>query len=223
MICAAGEGGEDGSGGGGAAGSPPAAPSQPPRVPVGIITTDFAMQNVALQLGLRLLTHGGKTVSSVKAWVLKCDACFSIFSMHGLKAADALFCKRCGNATLARLGVTLGPDGAPRYHYKKFRQVSTRGTVYPIPAPEGGRLGGGKAALLLRPDQLLTGGWKERMRHAERAKKDAEGAMEWGAEGGGNGWGSGWAAPSSSRLEELPDVRVGYGHRNPNAGRGKKK
>ena len=206
-----------------------APPVSPPRVNVGILTSDFAMQNVALQLGLQLLTHSGKIVSSVKSWVLKCDACFSIFPMAGLRPEHTIFCARCGNDTLARLGVTLGPDGCPRYHYKRFRQLSPRGGTYAIPAPRGGRMHGGRSGmggggdLLLRADQLLSGGWKEKLRHASRADRDALMAEHAGgdddATGGGSsvrGWGSAWAAPSGAAPPL--DITPGFGRRNRNAG-----
>ena len=205
------------------------------RIGIGLLTTDFAMQNVALQMGLTLLTHSGLAVASVKSWVLKCDACFSIFPMHGLRPQDALFCKRCGSATLNRLGVTLGADGAPRFHYKRFRQINTRGTVYALPAPSGGRVHGAhgeKAPLLLRPDQLLTGGWKERQRLAARADRDAfgdEGAAPpevlagSASTGSARGWGT-WAGPASGAAPLLDtSVEVGYGRRNPNANTRRKK
>jgi len=210
--------------------SPPVVASEKPRVAVGLITSDFAMQNVALQMGLNLLTPAGKAVASVKSWVLKCDACFSIFPMHGLRPEHALFCQRCGNATLHRLGVTLGADGAPRYHYKKFRQVNFRGSVYPIPEAKGGRVergesgGRGSSDLLLRPDQLLMGGWKEKMRHAVGSQKALDMAEGPGGEGGaGNlGWGgNSWAGPSAASSGEFVSVEVGYGRRNPNAARRK--
>ncbi len=195
------------------------------------MTTDFAMQNVALQMGLLLLSHSGKQVASVKSWVLKCDACFSIFPMHGLRQEDSLFCRRCGNATLARLGVTLGSDGAPRYHYKRFRQINVRGTVYALPAPAGGRMNGsGSGAgssgqLLLRPDQLLSGGWKEKLRKAGKAERDALLAERLGSDGqdgqasSGSSWGGGaWAQPQRAAAMPLPpSIEVGAGRKNPNS------
>lgn len=39
-----------------------------------------------------------------------------------------LFCPKCGNATMARLGATIGKNGKVHYHYKKNRRVNTRGT-----------------------------------------------------------------------------------------------
>lgn len=46
--------------------------------PVGVacMTSDFAMQNVLLQMGLNLVGVGGKKIAAVKTWVLRCHACF---------------------------------------------------------------------------------------------------------------------------------------------------
>lgn len=46
-----------------------------------LLTGDFAMQNVGLQMGLNVLGSGGKRVKEVRTWVLRCHACFkSVFS-----------------------------------------------------------------------------------------------------------------------------------------------
>lgn len=41
-----------------------------------VLTGDFAMQNVGLQMGLNVLGSGGKRVKEVRTWVLRCHACF---------------------------------------------------------------------------------------------------------------------------------------------------
>lgn len=84
-----------------------------------------------LQMGLNLFSVQGLVVRSVKQWVLKCDACFEI-----TKQMDRMFCPSCGNAALARLGVTLQKNGKPRYHYRRNRRVNTRGTKFALPAPK---------------------------------------------------------------------------------------
>jgi rRNA maturation endonuclease Nob1 len=89
---------------------------------VACVTTDFAMQNVMIQMQLRLITLDGRAVSTIRRFVLKCDACKGI--CHKL---DKLFCPSCGNNTLARLSYSITPDGVLRYHYKKNRNVNTRG------------------------------------------------------------------------------------------------
>jgi RNA-binding protein NOB1 len=46
------------------------------RVVTGCMTTDFAMQNVLLHMGLNLVGVDGKKIDRVKTWVLRCHACF---------------------------------------------------------------------------------------------------------------------------------------------------
>lgn len=43
---------------------------------VACLTGDFAMQNVALQMGLNVFGVGGKKVKEVRTWILRCHACF---------------------------------------------------------------------------------------------------------------------------------------------------
>ena len=43
---------------------------------VACLTGDFAMQNIALQMGLNVFGVGGKKVTEVRTWVLRCHACF---------------------------------------------------------------------------------------------------------------------------------------------------
>lgn len=45
-------------------------------LPVACMTTDFAMQNVLLQMGLNLVGVEGRRIDKVKTWVLRCHACF---------------------------------------------------------------------------------------------------------------------------------------------------
>jgi RNA-binding protein NOB1 len=125
------------------------------------ITADFAMQNVLLQMGLRLSTPDGRRISTVTRWALRCTACFQV-----TKEVGRLFCPRCGNATLDKVRVTVGPDGAEQYGVKKKHVL--RGTKFPLPKPRGGR----SRELILREDQLLS---KQHLLRAQR-KKEAQAA-----------------------------------------------
>lgn len=40
------------------------------------MTSDFAVQNVLLQMGLNLVGGEGRRIRSVRSWVLRCHACF---------------------------------------------------------------------------------------------------------------------------------------------------
>ena len=46
------------------------------KVVTGCMTTDFAMQNVLMYMGLSLVGVDGKKIDKVKTWVLRCHACF---------------------------------------------------------------------------------------------------------------------------------------------------
>ena len=46
------------------------------KVVTGCMTTDFAMQNVLMHMGLNLVGVDGKKINKVKTWVLRCHACF---------------------------------------------------------------------------------------------------------------------------------------------------
>lgn len=46
------------------------------KVAAGCMTTDFAMQNVLMHMGLSLVGVDGKKIDKVKTWVLRCHACF---------------------------------------------------------------------------------------------------------------------------------------------------
>ena len=47
-----------------------------------IVTGDYAMQNVVLQMGLRLVAPDGKRIWQTRRWALRCTACFQICKVH---------------------------------------------------------------------------------------------------------------------------------------------
>ena len=52
------------------------APKEIKQIAAACMTGDFAVQNVLLGMGLGLVGEGGKRISKVKSWVLRCHACF---------------------------------------------------------------------------------------------------------------------------------------------------
>lgn len=54
---------------------------------VSIITADFAMQNVILQMGLQLVSPDGRQIRRISRWVLRCSACFKV-----TKVGIEIFC-----------------------------------------------------------------------------------------------------------------------------------
>lgn len=108
-------------------------------------TGDYAMQNVILQMGLRLTTPDGMRVSELRRWVLRCHACGDV-----TKQTTRVFCAKCGNATLQKVQHTVGADGAEQFGVRRKHKI--RGTRFSLPAPKGGRR---EKAPILREDQLI--------------------------------------------------------------------
>jgi Nin one binding (NOB1) Zn-ribbon like len=54
----------------------------------------------------------------------------------GAQEAGRLFCPQCGNATMEKVEVTTGPDGAEQYGIRKKHNL--RGTRYSLPKPKVG-------------------------------------------------------------------------------------
>jgi RNA-binding protein NOB1 len=113
--------------------------------PVALVTADFAMQNVALQMGLRLVTPDGRRVDTARRWALRCSACAAVTRDPG-----RVFCPKCGNAALDKVEVIVGADGAETVGVR--RQHCLRGTRYSLPKPRGGK---GNKDPILREDVLL--------------------------------------------------------------------
>ncbi|KAH0542288.1 hypothetical protein FGG08_003315 [Glutinoglossum americanum] len=130
---------------------------------VSTITTDFAMQNVLLQMNLNLLSPSMQRIRHLKIWVLRCHACFKIS-----RDMSKQFCPSCGGATLTRTACSTDQNGLFKVHLKKNYQWNNRGNIFSIPKPVsgsssgkvnvgGGGKGGGKGGwgqgLILREDQ----------------------------------------------------------------------
>lgn len=128
---------------------------------ISIITADFAMQNVIMQMGLRLVTPDGRRITRLSRWVLRCTACFLV-----TKEMGRLFCPRCGNATLDKVQLVVGPDGSEQYGVR--RKHILRGTRFSLPKPKGGR----HHDLILREDQLLAKAHRLRAKKKEKEELD---------------------------------------------------
>ncbi|XP_027137032.1 RNA-binding protein NOB1 [Larimichthys crocea] len=109
----------------------------PADVTVGCLTTDFAMQNVLIQIGLHVLSVNGMLIKQARNYVLRCHACFKRTSNM-----NKLFCPHCGNKTLKKLAVTVGEDGSVHMHFSKNPKVlNPRGLRHSLPLPQGGKHG----------------------------------------------------------------------------------
>ncbi|XP_065065189.1 RNA-binding protein NOB1-like [Rhopilema esculentum] len=101
----------------------------------GCLTTDFAMQNVLMQMGLHVISVDGMLIRQARSYILKCHGCGKETTQM-----ERVFCKNCGNKTLKKVSVSVNLDGSLTYHYpKRMRPQNIRGTKYAIPLPKAGR------------------------------------------------------------------------------------
>lgn len=107
----------------------------PKDVRVGCVTTDFAMQNVLLQMGLHVLAVNGMLVREARSYILRCHGCFKTTS-----DMSRVFCSHCGNKTLKKVSVTVSDDGTLHMHFSRNPKVlNPRGLRYSLPTPKGGK------------------------------------------------------------------------------------
>ncbi|KAF2871176.1 Nin one binding Zn-ribbon like-domain-containing protein [Massariosphaeria phaeospora] len=129
------------------------------QMSVATMTTDFAMQNVLLQMNLNLLSTNMQRIRNIRTYILRCHACF-----YTTKDMTKQFCPRCGQPTLTRVSCSTNAKGEFRIHLAKNYQYNNRGNRYSVPKPMHGSSngkysgkGGGKNGwgreLLLAEDQ----------------------------------------------------------------------
>eukprot|EP00554_Chaetoceros_debilis_P005304 CAMPEP_0194074534 /NCGR_PEP_ID=MMETSP0149-20130528/1638_1 /TAXON_ID=122233 /ORGANISM="Chaetoceros debilis, Strain MM31A-1" /LENGTH=746 /DNA_ID=CAMNT_0038754745 /DNA_START=61 /DNA_END=2301 /DNA_ORIENTATION=- len=180
-------------------------------------TTDFAMQNVILQMNLELLSVDGMKLRKLKSWVTRCGSCFKVYTGSD-NDGKRLFCDRCGSASLQRIAASVnGKTGRLKLHLKKGYKNKTRGTQFALPKP--GSQNKFMGDLLLSEDQLMYGAWNQRVKRT-RSKKEKESIF--GAD-------IAFTVGVHTDLSKRSDIKVGFGRKNPNSSkfgrerRGKKK
>lgn len=129
---------------------------------VATITTDYAMQNVLLQMGLNLLSPSIQQVRHIRTYILRCHACF-----EKTKDMSKQFCSRCGKPTLTRVSCSTNAKGEFQIHLKRNMQWNHRGDRFSIPRPTpgtaSGKVGTGKGG--------GKGGWGQELILAEDQKE----------------------------------------------------
>jgi len=137
----------------------PSAPA-PRTLQAACLTSDFAMQNVLLQMNLNLISPSLTRVRHIKTFVLRCHACFLV-----VRDTSKQFCPRCGKPALTRVACSTDEQGRFALHLKRNMQWNTRGDRYAVPKPvagtangkvkagQGGGKGGWGQGLILAEDQ----------------------------------------------------------------------
>ncbi|XP_014032209.1 RNA-binding protein NOB1 [Salmo salar] len=109
--------------------------ASPADVKVACLTTDFAMQNVLIQIGLHVLSVNGMLIKQARNYMLRCHACFKTTTNM-----TKVFCQHCGNKTLKKVAVTVSEDGSIQMHFSKNPKVlNPKGKRYSLPLPQGGK------------------------------------------------------------------------------------
>ena len=107
----------------------------PTNIAVACLTSDYAIQNVLLQMGLHVLSTDGLRVTQVRRYALQCRVCsHTTFSMETEK------CAGCGYDLLIRVHAVTS-SGMITYQPLSAKQFTKRGLRFSTPKPTGGRHG----------------------------------------------------------------------------------
>ncbi|KAJ3066238.1 Nin1 binding protein [Podochytrium sp. JEL0797] len=175
------------------------------KVSVGCITSDFAMQNVLLQMNLKLISVDGVVIKKAKSWIMRCHGCFK-------KTTDMtkVFCPACGNNTLMRTSCSVDGSGKMTFYLKRNYQYNLRGSKFSIPTPKGGHAGKSGGDMILREDQkeFIAAKKSQRVMQKKADYMDVDYVH---------------FAENSSRGGVFGAPVVGHGKKNPNAGKGRRR
>jgi len=94
-----------------------------------IVTSDFAVQNIALKIGILINSIDGIRVQKIRNYVLKCFSC-ATFNFD----TSRLFCEFCGYTTLMKIGYSVSSDGSVTIK-DKDADPRLRGKQFNLPNP----------------------------------------------------------------------------------------
>lgn len=182
-----------------------------PEAKVVVATTDYAMQNVILQMNLLLVGPDGMRIKSIRQYALKCQACSKV--THDM---NKKFCPMCGNATLYRVAVITDKTGNVVHYNARLPRSMLRGTKFAIPKPTGGR---NNSDLILREDQFME------QRRKRRTKKSAgmPDVFEEDYQFGDHNKQTVSRTGRAIHARNATDLKIGYGRTNPNVVRRSRK
>ncbi|KAF8281647.1 putative Nin one binding (NOB1) Zn-ribbon like [Trypanosoma cruzi] len=116
---------------------------------VACVTSDYAMQNTLKHLGVSIVGPHGMRIQELRQWLLRCTSCFALTT-----DTTRQFCGTCGSGnTLRRVQYVVTREGKKQLFINFCKPISTRGTVYNLPKPRGGKRGTNRC-LVLREDQM---------------------------------------------------------------------
>ncbi|CAD8107250.1 unnamed protein product [Paramecium primaurelia] len=175
-------------------------PQQANQIGVALLTTDFAMQNVLLQMGVPVLSTEGYMIKSARRFILECHICKTL-----VRDSTRLFCTNCGNNSLLKVSCSLESDGTIILYRKKNFKVNLRGTQYSIPQ----NLTKKDAPFIFCQDQLMKSGIQQQL---ARQRKQEEYRYKKVMKTYENGIGF----EDIDYKHPKQKITVGYGRLNPN-------
>ncbi|SSD59264.1 related to 20S-pre-rRNA D-site endonuclease NOB1 [Saccharomycodes ludwigii] len=103
---------------------------------VALCSGDFAVQNVVLQMNLKLMNFmNGLRIKKLRNYMLRCHACFKMVPLPKSEK-QVHFCPSCGGYnTVLRCAVSIDTSGKIIPHLKKNFQWSNRGNRYSLASP----------------------------------------------------------------------------------------
>jgi RNA-binding protein NOB1 len=178
------------------------------RPKVACITGDFAMQNVMMRMGLKVMATNGMMIKKVKQFVNKCNACFNVD--HAMASS---FCSKCGSDFVVKVSMTVDKKGRVFFSKGARSATSLRGTKFSIPASTTASTKKQPEKRVFREDELFMGAAAQARRI--HAAKNAEAGTIFELE-----------HHADPRLAKIGDTQIiingQFGNRNPNVSGGRK-
>eukprot|EP00388_Colpodella_angusta_P006432 GDKJ01019020.1.p1 GENE.GDKJ01019020.1~~GDKJ01019020.1.p1 ORF type:complete len:483 (+),score=138.78 GDKJ01019020.1:15-1463(+) len=190
---------------------------------IALVSTDYSVQNVAMQMGLTVTSIYGMKIRTVKLWAQICDACKEME-----RDTTKLFCQSCGYAKFRRVPIIVDQKtGAVRVHDNPNRIINLRGINYSIPKYVGGRR---DDEVIFCQSQLHFNNrqykWAQAKKKHAQEMADANPFNDGSAQcGEKNFWGAAKAqiGGKGNAHKTGPRPIVGFGRGNPNANSWQKK
>ncbi|GKT31554.1 putative multi-domain containing protein [Aduncisulcus paluster] len=152
--------------------------SQPQDIPpikslplVSVMTGDYAMQNVMLQMGIPTFSPNSHRISTLRKYAYRCHACNTPW-----RGGARRFCPECGHDSMTRVPVTINADGTEHIGIIRF-DPSTRGKKFSLPDPQAHKKGVDRHAPKIRLSEDTGSEFREaeRKRIARMHKAKAKG------------------------------------------------
>ena len=171
---------------------------------VSVMSGDYSVQNVCLQIGLGVVSYENLRIRSVKQWGLMCVACWNI-----TRDTQKAFCPSCGNDSVRRVAITTDAQGQVAIAGGRPRRPQLKGTIFSIPKNRGGR---DPNRPIFAEDEIFIGGrHRDLRRKARHFEKELEEKLALGKDD------DAFVFAQGQSFSGAPKLVAGYGRRNPNA------